>query len=77
MKRHFLSLMCAAAAVAALAGCGEKVQTGHAITGDAPAYAGSGSNFTAPGWKAGDRTSWEQETKARMLYGQNEYTRIR
>jgi hypothetical protein len=31
--------------------------------------------FTAPGWKVGDKTSWEGEMRARTQYGQNEYTR--
>ena len=62
-------------AVAALAACGEKPQTGAGIRSDAPPYAGTGSNFTQPGWKAGDKASWESELKARQQYGQNEYTR--
>jgi hypothetical protein len=40
-------------------------------------YQGVGdSPFVAPGWKAGDRTSWQQELKARAQYGQNDYTRM-
>ena len=62
-------------AVAALAACGEKPQTGAGIRSDAPPYAGTDSNFTQPGWKAGDKASWESELKARQQYGQNEYTR--
>ena len=38
-------------------------------------FAGTGSNFTQPGWKAGDKAGWEQHLKARQQYGQNEYTR--
>ena len=45
------------------------------IRSDAPPYAGTGSNFTQPGWKAGDKSSWEAQLKARQQYGQNEYTR--
>ena len=42
---------------------------------DKPPYAGTGSNFTVPGWTAGDRTSWESQLKARTQRGQNEYNR--
>ncbi len=77
MTRRTLQLIpVAALAVAALAACGEKPQTGEGIRTDAPPYAGTGSNFVQPGWKAGDKVSWEAELKARQLYGQNEYTRV-
>lgn len=59
----------------ALSGCGEAPQVGAAIKHDAAPYAGTGSNFTQAGWKAGDKASWEQQLKARQQYGQNEYTR--
>jgi len=29
-----------------------------------------------PGWKAGDKTSWEQHLKTRAQQGQNEYTKV-
>ena len=77
MTHRFLSLMSAAAlAVTALTACGEKPQTGEGIRTDAAPYAGTGSNFVQPGWKAGDKASWEAELKARQLYGQSEDTRI-
>lgn len=63
------------AALALLAACGEKPQTGTGIRSDVPAFQGTGSSFTQPGWQAGDKTSWEQALRARQLYGQNEYTR--
>lgn len=69
------AVVIALASVTALSACGEKPQTGAGIRSDAPAYAGTGSNFTQPGWTAGDKTSWEAQLKARQLYGQNEYTR--
>ncbi len=72
---HRLHLIAAALALGTLAACGEKPQTGAGIRSDAAPYAGTGSNFTEPGWKAGDRASWEAQLKARQLYGQNEYTR--
>ena len=52
-----------------------KPQTGGGVKQDAAPFAGTGSNFTQPGWKAGDKAGWEQHLKARQQYGQNEYTR--
>ena len=75
MKRLVQTALAAAVALTALTACGEKPQTGAGIRSDAPPYAGTGSNFTQPGWKAGDKTAWESQLKARQLYGQNEYTR--
>ncbi len=31
--------------------------------------------FSAPGWKPGDKTSWEQQLKTRTQ-SQNDYTRV-
>lgn len=62
------------ASLLALAGCSEKPQTLGGIKSDVPAYQGTGSNFTAPGWKAGDQTSWEQQLKTRGQ-GQNDYAK--
>ncbi len=67
----------AAVALVALTACGEKPQTGEGIRSDAPPYAGTGSNFMQPGWKAGDKASWEAQLKARQQYSQNEYTRTK
>lgn len=75
MSSRTATTLMAVLAVAALAACGEKPQTGAGIRSDAPPYAGSGSNFTQPGWKAGDKVSWESQLKARQQYGQNEYSR--
>ena len=74
MKRIFITLT-AVLTLAGLSACTEKPQTGGGVTHDAAPYAGTGSNFTQPGWKAGDKTSWEQQLKARQQYSQNEYTR--
>ena len=74
MKRIFITLT-AVLTIAGLSACTEKPQTGGGVTHDAAPYAGTGSNFTQPGWKAGDKTSWEQQLKARQQYSQNEYTR--
>ena len=67
----------AVVALVALTACGEKPQTGEGIRSDAPPYAGTGSNFMQPGWKAGDKASWEAQLKARQQYSQNEYTRTK
>lgn len=78
MKRPVQSGLTVAVALMAtfvLTACGEKPQTGAAIRTDAAPYAGTGSNFMQPGWKAGDKAAWEAQLKARQLYGQNEYTR--
>ena len=74
MKRIFITLT-AVLTIAGLSACTEKPQTGGGVTHDAAPYAGTGSNFTQPGWKAGDKASWEQQLKARQQYSQNEYTR--
>ncbi len=79
MKRA--ALMALAAAGGLLAGCGEKPQTNaEGVKYDAVPWSGTGEKadtgtvFTAPGWKVGDKTAWEQQIKTRML-GQNEYNK--
>ena len=63
------------AAVLALAACGDKPQTAAGVKSDTPAFQGTSNPYNAPGWKAGDKTSWEQGLKARMQNTQNEYTK--
>ena len=51
---------------------------GRTVGADAAPYTGpSGSmaTFAAPGWKSGDKTSWEQSMKVRAQYGQNDHSR--
>ncbi len=61
---------------AAVAGCGEKAQTiSQGVRSDTAAFQGTGMPFTAPGWKPGDRTSWEAQLRTRTQNGQNEYSR--
>ncbi len=69
-------LMILVASVATLAACGEQPQALGLPKSDTPVSAGTGSNFTAPGWKAGDKAGWEQHLKARQQNGQNDYSRI-
>lgn len=64
------------AALFLLAACGEKPQ--DMATGkkpDAPAWQGVQNANADPGWKAGDRESWEAHLKLRTQRGQNEYSR--
>jgi hypothetical protein len=58
----------------ALVACGDKPQTATARKADVAPAKGGVSAYTAPGWKPGDATSWEQHLKKRSE-GQNEYTR--
>ena len=58
-----------------VAGCGEKPQTATQRKTDATAYSGSTvGGYSAPGWKSGDKTSWEGQMRERNK-GQNEYGR--
>ena len=69
-----------AVAALALAACGDKQQTSAGVKSDAPAFqsvTGPGNVYNAPGWKAGDRTAWEQQLKTRTQAGQNEYNRVK
>ena len=75
MMRPVLFGVCVAA-IAALTGCGEKPQSLSGVKGDVPAYQGADNKFVAPGWKPGDKTSWEQDLKTLALNTQNEYSRI-
>jgi hypothetical protein len=63
------------AAIAGLAACGEKQQTLGGIRGDVAPFQGVDNKYAAPGWKAGDKTSWEQALKARAQNTQNEYSK--
>jgi len=62
--------------VVLLAACGERVQTLGGAKQDAAAYTGTGSAFVQPGWKPGDKASWESELRARGQNSQNEYNRV-
>jgi hypothetical protein len=76
MKTH-LTLMAAVAAAVALSACGEKPQTNSSGVGvDSAAFQGTGKVYAVPGWKQGDKTSWEQQLKTRTQNAQNEYTKV-
>lgn len=68
-------LIFSVAAVFFLSACGDKPQSAGGVKGDVAPYQGVDNKFAAPGWKAGDKTSWEQALKARTQNTQNEYTR--
>ena len=79
--RGTMALLMAAAVAVPLAGCGEKAQTldaGSARKSDAKGWEGVtvGSEYSASGYKAGDKTAWETQLKARAERGQNEYSHI-
>lgn len=78
MIRNVLAITVSALALAALAACGEKPQTAaesKAKKADAQAWEGAQAAYTASGWKAGDKSSWETQLKTRAQQGQNEYNR--
>ena len=71
------ALICGVATAMALAGCGEKPQTLDASGKKVEAqpwavHSAANPAFAAPGWKAGDKTSWEAETQLRNQ-AQNDY----
>lgn len=58
-----------------LTACGDKPQGMGGISSDAAPHTGVGaSQYAVPGWKAGDKTAWEQQLRARSL-GQNDYAK--
>ena len=61
----------------ALAACGEKPQAmKDNPKQDSSAFQGTGMPYVSPGWKVGDKTSWEAQLKTRTQNGQNEYTKV-
>ena len=72
-----MRLVLVTAAVMALAACGEKPQTASGVKNDATAFQGAENKFVAPGWKPGDKASWEQGLKARAQNTQNEYSKTK
>jgi hypothetical protein len=76
MKRIFV-IAAAVAAVAALGACTERPQTlDSGVKVDTQSFQGTGMPYAAPGWKQGDKVSWEQHLKVRTQNGQNDYTRV-
>ena len=73
MKRAALTM--SALLLALLAGCGEKPQALQATKQDTASFQGTGMPFVTPGWKPGDKTSWEAQLKTRTQNGQNDYAK--
>jgi hypothetical protein len=71
------TVLCLAGVACLLAACGEKPQTLGTRSDASPVSGPTGSavSYSAPGWKAGDKTSWEQALRTRAQYGQNDHTR--
>lgn len=58
----------------ALGACGEKAQTApSARKPDSKAWDAAQNPFVVPGWKSGDKASWESQMRNRAA-GQNEYS---
>ena len=74
MKRVAL-LISSVAATFFLAACGDKPQSAGGVKGDVAPYQGVNNKYAEPGWKAGDKNSWEQALKVRTQNNQNEYAR--
>jgi hypothetical protein len=79
IKRLTLTSL-AAVALLGLAACGDQPQEMNAngVKQDNASYQGVAheSQYVQTGWKPGDKSSWEQQLKARAQYGQNDYQRI-
>jgi hypothetical protein len=72
-----MRLALVATAVLSLGACGERPQTASGGKSDVSAFQGADNQFVAPGWKPGDKTSWEQGLKARAQNTQNEYSKAK
>ena len=68
-------LISSVASALCLSACGDKPQSAGGVKGDVAPYQGVNNMYAAPGWKAGDKNSWEQALKVRTQNIQNEYTR--
>ena len=62
-----------------LVACGEQPQTistNSKVDKHASQGTGVAPPFTAPGWKGGDKASWESQLKVRTQMGQNDYNKV-
>ena len=67
-------LLLSLSAALLLVACGEKQQTAATHKSDGRPWETAQTAYTAQGWKAGDKNSWEQQLRTRSQ-GQNEYSR--
>jgi hypothetical protein len=75
MNKTLLTMACVA--ITGLSACMEPAQT-LGTKSDAAPFTGTGNApaaFVNGGWKAGDKTSWEQALRTRAQEGQNDYAR--
>jgi len=72
------AILLTVASAALLTACGEDPQVANRTKQDKAPYAGTGKQppFVAAGWKADDKTSWEQQLKTRTQMGQNDYVKV-
>jgi hypothetical protein len=76
MKRVLVSAAVIAGA-AALVACTERPQTLESgVKVDSASFKGTNLPYASPGWKQGDKVSWEQHLKTRTQMGQNEYAKV-
>lgn len=76
MKSH-LTIAAVVAAAATLAACADREQTIESgVITDTAAFQGTGKVYAVPGWKQGDKASWEQHLKTRTQMGQNDYAKV-
>ena len=76
MKR-IVVVIAAAAGLVAVTACTERPQTlDSGVKVDTQPFQGTGMAYALPGWKQGDKVSWEQHLKVRTQNGQNDYTRV-
>lgn len=72
---RLLVLIPVLAVLAGLTACGEKPQSLGGVKSDAAPFQGAKNQFVTPGWKLGDKASWEQGLRARTQNTQNEYSK--
>ena len=78
MRQGLTLLTLSIAASVGFTACSEKPQIAAASgerKADAKGYSGAAADYNAPGWKAGDEASWQQQLKQRAQ-AQNEYVRV-
>jgi hypothetical protein len=77
MKRSVLVSAAVIAAAVALGACTEQPQTLESgVKVDSASFKGTNLPYASPGWKQGDKVSWEQHLKTRTQMGQNEYAKV-
>jgi hypothetical protein len=69
-----LNLLCASLALLA-AGCGERAGDAVAKGARQPSWDAAADPFVVPGWKSGDKASWQEQLTNRAQ-NQNEYPRV-